>query len=158
MILGMANFVNRYRGVKLSKNESFSILSEFEALGGIMVQCADNYGYGIFWEYVEEKQSKLSMLYKINETSELFIGGKRVGHSIYYPNQLNQFDSYIEIPNCFVWDKYLPIMSLHAKVYVRSNYTIDKKYHIKNTEFITDYIIGVDNIEQLKENMRMYGQ
>lgn len=158
MILGTANFGNKYRNVLISKNECFKLYQEFENLGGSMVQCADNYSesYDIFWEYVEKKKSKLMMLYKINDTSELFLDGKKVGHSLYYPSQLNQFDKIIEIPNCKVWDEYLPIMHLHSKIYVRSNYTINDKYQIRNTEFIDDYIVGVENIEQLKENMKRF--
>lgn len=158
MILGTANFGNKYKGVHIPKDECFKLYQEFENLGGSMVQCADNYGesYNIFWDYVEEKKSKLMMLYKINETSELFLDGKKIGHSIYYPSQLNQFDKIIEIPNCKVWDEYLPIIHLHAKIFVRSNFTINPEYQIRNTEFIDDYIIGVDNIEQLVKNMARY--
>lgn len=155
MILGTANFMNEYRGVKIDKKTCLNILKEFEALGGKIVNTADDYGdsESLVIEYVNN--SGLEILYKEHEHSMLTLKDL-IGSSIYYPHQLSQYDEIIEIPNCSIWDDYLPIIHLHAKIFVRSNYTIDKKHHIKNLEYIDDYIVGVENIEQLRENMRIY--
>lgn len=185
-ILGSANFGNEYLGKNLSEKECFNILEEFEKLGGEFVDTANDYGNSaeIINKYIEEKNSKLKMIYKHNGELNDWLTGLSLdkinrnnlfsfmsrskivytdidnkvlsGQSIYYPHELSPNSKVIEIPNCNLWDEYLPIMHLHAKIFVRSNYRIHPYYRIKRTELIDGYIVGIENIEEVKKNMEKF--
>jgi len=185
-ILGIANFGNEYLGKKLDWIKCFEILDEFEKLGGELVDTANDYGNSveIINKFIQDKNSKLKIIYKhdgtLNEyktglkcenlnTNNLFafmMRTKRIctgedknilfGQSIYYPEELNPDSKVIEIPNCSIWDAYLPIMHLHAKIFVRSNYRINPEFQIKRKELIDGYIIGVENVEEVRKNMEKF--
>jgi hypothetical protein len=157
MILGTANFENLYKDSILGKEECFELLEYFENNGGKIVQTADDYGDSqkIIWKYIKEKNSKLIMLFKINELGLLCINENKVGHSIYYPHELNCHDKIIIIPDSNIFDSYLPVMKLHSKIYARSHFMILKQHHA-NIEYIDDYIIGVESMEELKRDMELF--
>jgi aryl-alcohol dehydrogenase-like predicted oxidoreductase len=88
------------------------------------------------------------------------------GQSIYFPHELNQKCNIIQAPlDLNIWNNYLPTMSLYATVQFRSCYNLYSKYKTITKLDLTNYeklkrsgkiqfVIGVDNIKQLKENMR----
>jgi hypothetical protein len=94
---------------------------------------------------------------------------KKMGQSIYYPQELDQRCNIISIPMWYCFDQYLPVMQLHSKVYARSFYNLYMKnvqtyYEINDMGDLRDrvdydiskyddIILGVDNINQLREGM-----
>lgn len=177
MILGTANFGNEYRGKKIEKEECFKLLEYFEKNGGKLIDTAGDYGYSknIIEEYLINNNSKLKILYKLLFIDNVFnkiltekyleaiiwrgkildIGYGKNGQSIYYPHELDPKSKITIIPDSNLFDLYLPIMKLHSKVYARSIFKIPMCSHA-DKKYIDDYIIGVDNMEQLKQNMDRY--
>lgn len=79
---------------------------------------------------------------------------EKYGISIYYPHELRQDVNIVQFTASTLFDNYLPTMSLMADVYVRSIFKRQYEYYaMKNKEEVKDYVIGCDNLEQLKQNM-----
>lgn len=178
MILGTANFNNTYRGKNLDQETCFDILKTFEELGGVYVETAFDYGNSleVIWNYKRLTKSPLKIINKIRNKessirypyeymlvrgSKMKIQGENIGQSIYYPYEINPNAKMISIPASEIFIPYLPVMNLHAKVIVRSIYNLfdvdmEKLRYFKKIGLIYDFVIGVDNKEQLIENMRLY--
>lgn len=100
----------------------------------------------------------------------------RVGISIYYPHEIIQKVNCYHIPNNVLFDEYLSTMQLSADIYIRSNFNlynklfgnkikindrikfIKKNFERKDLNHVIDFVVGCDNIEQLKENMRLFNE
>lgn len=85
------------------------------------------------------------------------------GMSLYLPQELDKsFFNIIQIPFDPIWFPYVPIISLYSKVYFRSFYNLFLKYYetkdFKNLKSANnvDFVIGIDNLEQLKFNMEVF--
>lgn len=177
MILGTANFGNEYRGKKIEKEECFKLLEYFENNGGKLIDTAGDYGDSIkiIKEYIINF-SKLKILYKPIFIDNVFdkiidvkyleaiiwrgkildIGYSKNGQSIYYPHELDPKSKITIIPASDIFRPYIPVMRLHSeKIYIRSINTLGINANI-GTHGIDDIIIGVDNMDQLKENMDTY--
>jgi len=172
MILGTANFGNEYRGTIIPEDDCYDILKCFEDMGGSIVDTAVDYGesYRIVCDYVNKNNSKLKVMVKIKywnslryldkydiilcrsaetlkelkETTKI----KDIGLSIYYPHELHPDAKYVSIPAGDCWRPYMEVMSLHAKIFQRSVYQLGSEFPG------IEKIIGVDNIKQLRENMK----
>lgn len=174
MILGSANFGNEYRGSNLSKEQCFELLKIFEDNGGKLVDTADDYGdsINIIREYIEKNNSKLKMILKVKTglstikdydksiTEAVLVRGSGIsfyyhiaGQAIYYPHEINPAAKIISIPDSDLFNPYLPVMKLHAKVYARSHFKIENN---ADPTYIDDYIIGVENAKELLEDMRRF--
>jgi diketogulonate reductase-like aldo/keto reductase len=95
---------------------------------------------------------------------------KKIGTSIYYPNELRQDVNAFHIPASPLFIDYLDTMLLHADVFVRSLFNMNNKnigHAIDNFEVFKRHeridlnhhvypVIGVSNIGQLKENMEWF--
>lgn len=95
------------------------------------------------------------------------------GMSLYLPHELNNsYMNVLQIPCDPCWFDSVRITSLYAKVYIRSyynhflkNYRDNKKYEywlqtiyqFKKNENI-DFVIGCDNLEQLEQNLEVFGK
>lgn len=82
---------------------------------------------------------------------------EKYGISIYYPHELRQDVNIVQIAASPLFTDYLPIMSLMADVYVRSVYNRSLEYNrMGNKNYIKDFVIGCDNLEQLRVNTKSW--
>ena len=180
MVLGTANFGNSYKGVILHEEQCFELLEYFENNGGKIIDTATDYGNSeeIIKSYFEDHARNLKIITKVNKTykesmfkdSELYgvlyrnkinkeITSTIKGQSIYYSHELDQRAKIIQIPAAYYFADYLQVMSLQADVYVRSYYTMDNPVWVHQKEYrryIKDFVVGCDNLEQLKINMEKF--
>jgi len=91
---------------------------------------------------------------------------EKYGVSIYYPNEIIQLSNVIQIPCCLTFNEFIDTMSLYSDVLVRSYYSYWlKNGYSKHSNFIdklknnkkVDFVVGISNLEQLKENMILFG-
>jgi hypothetical protein len=95
---------------------------------------------------------------------------KKYGQSIYYPHELRQEANIIQIPANGLFNDYFKTMILYSNVQIRSVYKLNIIETNSNVDFLKgilkkldfsankiDYVIGVDNVKQLRENMELFG-
>ena len=95
---------------------------------------------------------------------------EKYGLSIYYPHELRQEANIIQIPANALFNDYLKTMILYSDVQIRSIYKLNIIEDDYNSDFLKDvlkkinflpkkidYVIGVDNVNQLKEDMELFG-
>lgn len=117
----------------------------------------------LYRNYLNQSIIDLLKIYKENG----FI--QKYGQSIYYPHEIRQDANIIQIPESYLFTDYIITMGLYSNIQIRSLYNIDVKIKRinKKTAFENavkmkkkfpkiDFILGVDNVKQLKENMRLF--
>jgi hypothetical protein len=104
-------------------------------------------------------QKELNKLKKMISTRRI----QKYGQSIYYPHELRQEANIIQIPANALFNDYITTMALYADVQIRSIYNLgDAKNNpeiyskVKENFPKIDYVIGVRNLEQLKQNMELF--
>lgn len=108
----------------------------------------------------------------INKLYELKNKGmiEKVGASIYYTKELTQKVNVFEIPCWYTWEQEIPVMLLHSDVYIRSYWNLFDKYRYEYYDYIKklkgferkdlnhklDFVVGVENLKQLKQNLELF--
>jgi hypothetical protein len=121
----------------------------------------------IYCVYARDSKNEDLLDYLFDMKSKGFI--EKVGVSIYYENELTQRCNSLHIPACDHFVKYFPTMLLHSDIVIRSMYNqiqtdedrIDfmekiKKYSRPDLNHTVDFCVGVDTIDQLKENLEIF--
>jgi len=93
---------------------------------------------------------------------------EKYGMSIYYPHELRSDINIIQIPCTPIFFDYIPTMALYAQVQIRSYYNLylksfdyyteadKKKFSAVSKMKNVDFVIGCDDINQLRVNMEIF--
>jgi hypothetical protein len=87
---------------------------------------------------------------------------EKYGISIYFPHEIIQRANIIQFPCNDIFVPYLPIMSLYAQVQARSvfnSYLPGGEWSgAEKIKRYCDFVIGCDSVDQVKDNMWIFGK